>query len=234
LISVNCLGIDEHATSRGASHMNHAAALLALLLAAPAAARAEEFTVNPQAGNSGFSAVFDAALGERINAVSSAVGCEVSLDEKTGLASGRCSVPLTSIQVDADDTKSGHFRDWATNKKSDPATCAIEAVFAGVKLGTLAPETPVPFTADIPFTVCGRTRVDGGKEKVTGTALLFPPGAYGEKKTIRIRATIAGFDRDAYRIGPGFTEGWLARVQSLAKVVAVKGTVDLSLFAKAK
>ena len=46
--------------------------------------------------------------------------------------------------------------------------------------------------------------------------------------------TVAGFDRDAYRIGPGFTEGWLARVQSLAKVVAVKGTVDLSLFAKTR
>ena len=69
---------------------------------------------------------------------------------------------------------------------------------------------------------------------MSGTALLFPPGAYGEKKTIRIRATIAAFDRDAYRIGPKHTDGWLARVQSLAKVVAEKGTVDLSLFAKVK
>jgi hypothetical protein len=214
--------------------MNRHAILVTLLLAAPAAARAEDFTVDPQAGNSGFSAVFDAALGERINAVSSAVGCEVSLDDTSGLASGRCSVPLTSIKVDADDTKSGHFHDWATNKKSDPATCTIEAVFTGVRLGALAPEKPAPFSADIPFTVCGRARADGGKERVTGTALLFPPGAYGARKTIRIRATIASFDRDAYRIGPGFTEGWLARVQSLAKVVAVKGTVDLSLFAKLK
>jgi hypothetical protein len=162
------------------------------------------------------------------------VGCEVSFDEKTGLASGRCSVPLTSIKVDADETKSGHFHDWATNKKSEPKDCTIEAVFSGVKLGALAPEKPAPFTADVPFTVCGRARTDGGREKVTGTALLFPPGAYGEKKTIRIRATIASFDRDAYRIGPGYTDGWLARVQSLAKVVAVKGTVDLSLFAKVK
>jgi hypothetical protein len=214
--------------------MNRAAPLIALLLAAPAASRAEEFTVNPEAGNSGFSAVFDAALGERITAVSSAVGCSVIFDEKSGLASGRCSVPLISITVDNDATKSEHFRDWTTNKKSEPKDCAIEAVFSGVKLGALLPEKAVPFSAEIPFTVCGRARADGAREKVTGTALLFPPGAYGEKKTIRIRATIAGFDRDAYRIGPGYTEGWLARVQSLAKVVAQKGTVELSLFAKSK
>jgi hypothetical protein len=234
LTGVNFLEADEATTHRGAAHMNRAATLTALLLSIPASALAEDFAVNPQAGNSGFSAVFDAALGERINAVSSTVGCEVTFDEKTGLASGRCSVPLTSIKVDSDETKSEHFHDWATNKKTDPKACTIEAVFTGVKLGALAPEKPAPFTADIPFTVCGRSRVDGGKEKVTGTALLFPPGAYGEKKTIRIRATIASFDRDTYRIGPGFTDGWLARVQSLAKVVAVKGTVDLSLFAKVK
>ena len=213
--------------------MKHAA-LLTLLLATPAATLAEELAVNPDAGNSGFSAVFDAALGERINAVSSAVGCQVSFDEQAGLASGRCQVPLTSIKVDADETKSGHFHDWATNKKSDPKACTIEAVFAGVKLGALTAGQPVSFTAAIPFTVCGRARADGGTETLAGTALLFPPGAYGDKKTIRIRASIAGFDRDAYRIGPGYTEGWLARVQSLAKVVAVKGTVDLSLFARVK
>jgi hypothetical protein len=212
--------------------MKRHAALLSILLAVPTLA--EDFTVNPEAGNSGFSAVFDAALGERINAVSSAVGCQVTFDEKSGVAAGRCAVPLTSIKVDADETKSGHFHDWATNKKSEPKDCRIEAIFTGVKLGTLVPEKPVPFTAEVPFTVCGRGRADGGKEKVSGTALLFPPGSYGDKKTIRIRATIAGFDRDAYRIGPGYTDGWLARVQSLAKVVAEKGTVDLSLFAKVK
>jgi hypothetical protein len=101
-----------------------------------------------------------------------------------------------------------------------------------VKVGPLAAERAAPFTARVAFTVCGRARVDGGQEQVTGTALLFPPGTYGEKKTIRIRATVAGFDRDAYQIGPRFTDGWLARVQSLAKVVAEKGTIELSLFAK--
>jgi len=213
--------------------MDRPAAALAVLLTLPLGARAEDFTVNPEAGNSGFSAVFDAALGERITAVSSAVGCQLTLDA-AGTASGRCTVPLAAVQVDADETKSDHFRQWATNKKSDPRECKLEAVFSAVKLGALRPEEPVPFSAEIPFTVCGRTRADGGKEKVTGTAVLFPPGAYGERKTIRIRATIAGFDRDAYRIGPRYTDGWLARVQSLAKVVAEKGTVDLSLFAKAK
>lgn len=205
---------------------------LATLLLAPVASRAEVLEVDPEAGNNSFSAVFDAALGERINAVSSAVGCDVSFDEKTGLASGRCSVPLTSIKVDADDTKSDHFQQWTTNKRSEPKDCSFVATFSGVKVGPLSPEKPAPFTAEIPFTVCGRGRNDGGTEKVTGTALLFPPGTYGERRTIRIRATIASFDRDAYRIGPQHTDGWLARVQSLAKVVAGQGTVDLSLFAQ--
>jgi hypothetical protein len=210
------------------------AALLSLLVTLPSVAAAEDFTVNPEAGNSGFSAVFDAALGERINAVSSAVGCQVTFDERAGTASGRCSVPLESIRVDNDDTKSDHFRQWATNKKSEPRDCRLEAVFSGVKLGALAPERAVPFTARVPFTVCGRTRTGGGAEAVTGTAMLFPPGTYGEARTVRIRATVSGFDREAYLIGPKHTDGWLARVQSLAKVVAEQGTVELSLFAKAK
>jgi hypothetical protein len=205
-----------------------------ILLALPGLVRAEELTVNPEAGNNSFSAVFDAALGERINAVSSTVGCELTYDEKAGIASGHCSVPLESIRVDNDDTKSDHFRQWATNKKSDPKDCKLEVTFNGVKVGPLAPEKPSPFSAEVPFTVCGRARVDSGKEKVTGTAMLFPPGAYGDKETIRIRAEVTNFDRDAYHIGPKYTEGWLARVQTLAKVVAEKGTIDLSLFAKTK
>jgi hypothetical protein len=212
----------------------HAALLVTVALLAPGTAGAEELRVKPDAGNNAFSAVFDAALGERISAVSSAVGCEIVYDEKAGTASGRCSVPLTSIRVDNDDTKSDHFRQWATNKKSDPARCKLEATFAGVKVGPLVAEQPVPFAAEIPFTVCGRGRAGGGNEQVRGAAVLFPPGAYGDGKTIRIRATIVDFDRDAYRIGPQYTEGWLARVQSLAKVVARKGTVELSLFARAK
>ncbi|HTP30092.1 MAG TPA: hypothetical protein VMK12_31105 [Anaeromyxobacteraceae bacterium] len=206
----------------------------ALAVLAPCKAQAEAFAVNPEAGNNSLSAVFDAKLGERINAVSSSVGCELSYDEASGTVSGTCSVPLASIRVDNDDTKSDHFRQWATNKKSDPAACRIEAAFSGVVVGKLAPATPAPFMAEIPFRVCGRGRSDGAKEKVTGTALLFPAGSYGERKTIRVRATVTGFDRDAYRIGPKYTDGWLARVQSLAQVVAETGTIELSLFAKAK
>jgi hypothetical protein len=211
-----------------------AALAVFLALVAPGSGRAEEFEVNPEAGNNSFSAVFDAKLGERINAVSSSVGCRLTYDDRTGIAGGTCSVPLESIRVDNDDTKSDHLRQWATNKKSDPATCRLEATFAAVRIGTLAPNEPTAFSAEIPFTVCGKARSGGGKEKVTGTALLFPAGSYGERKTIRIRATVAGFDRDAYRIGPKYTDGWLARVQSLAQVVAETGTIDLSLFAKAK
>jgi hypothetical protein len=138
-------------------------ALAALLLLAPAAALAERFEVNPDAGNSSFSAVFDAKLGERITAVSSTVGCQVAYDDHTGLASGTCSVPVESIRVDNDDTKSDHFRQWATNKKSDPAQCRIEAVFANVKIGKLVAGTPAAFGAEIPFTICGRARAGGGK-----------------------------------------------------------------------
>jgi hypothetical protein len=205
-------------------------AALALLLAAPALA--EELRTDPDAGNNTFNAVFDAKLGERISAQSSAVACDLRYDEKTGLASGRCSVPLTSIKIDNEDTKTEHFQQWVTNRKSDPAACRFETSFDGVKIGALPPEQPVPFTAVIPFTVCGRNPVDGRKETVKGTALLFPPGAYGDKRTVRIRATVEGFDREAYQIGPKYTEGWFARVQSLAKVVADEGTIELSLFAR--
>jgi hypothetical protein len=216
----------------------HAPAPVALIvtvaLLAPGIVGAEELEVNPDAGNNSFSAVFDAKLGERVVAVSSAVGCRVAYDEKDGTASGTCSVPLASIRVDNDDTKSDHFRQWATNKKSDPAACKLQAEFRSVKVGPLVAEQPVHFVAEMPFTVCGRGPAGGGKEKVRGTAVLFPPGSYGDRMTIRIRATITDFDRDAYQIGPRYTEGWIARVQSLAKVVAEKGTVELSLFARAK
>ncbi len=197
-----------------------------------ALAGAEELEVSADAGNNAFSAVFDAKLGERITAVSSAVGCTLRYDEATGLASGACAVPLSSIRVDNDDVKSDHFRQWATNKKGDPAACRLEARLTGVRIGPLAPGAPAAFEADVPFTVCGRARADGKPEHVTGTAVLFPPGEYGARRTIRIRAAVAGFDREAYGVGPQFTEGWLARVQSLAKVVAPRGEVEISLFAR--
>ncbi len=55
--------------------MHRNAVFAALVIAFALRAQAEDFEVNPDAGNNTFSAVFDAKLGERINAVSSAVAC---------------------------------------------------------------------------------------------------------------------------------------------------------------
>lgn len=213
--------------------MSRITGVLAALLTM-SGAYAEEFHVDPDVGNSTFNAVFDARLGERINATSSAVECDVTYDGKGGTMSGTCSVPLTTIKVDNEDTKTEHFQQWATNKKMEAKDCKFEAKFTGVRVGRLIAETPVKFSADIPFTICGRQRSDGGREHLNGNVILFPPGSYGEAKTVRVRARIDKFSRDNYRIGPKYTEGWLARVQSLAKVVAEEGTIELSLFAKAK
>jgi len=131
--------------------------------------------------------------------------------------------------VDNEKTKTEHFRDWATNKKLKPGACSFEATFTDVKLSEpLVPEKTVRFSTEAPFTVCGRRRADGGKEHIEGTAVLVSP----ESKTIRIRAHVAKFNRDAYKIGPKYTDGWFARVQSLAKVVAEEGEIDLTLFAR--
>jgi hypothetical protein len=213
----------------------HTAALAAVLACTgfAASAHAEAFKVDAEAGNSTLSAVFDAPLGERIMAVSNEVGCTLAWDEKTGM-SGTCAVPLTAIRVDNDDTKSDHFRQWATNKKADPKSCTLEAKLTGVKPAQpLVAEKPVEFTAEVPFTVCGRARADGKPEHVTGTVVLLPAGSYGDAKTLRIRAHVEKFDREAYHVGPQWTDGWLARVQGLAKVVAPAGSIDLNLFAVA-
>lgn len=183
--------------------------------------------VDPAAGNNKFNATFDAPLGERINAVSSAVGCDLTYDDKTGAAAGACAVPLTSITVDSEPTKTEHFQQWTTNKKSDPKDCKIEAKLDGLKLVPAALSvTPSKFEGEVPFTVCGRARTDGKKEKLTGNAMMLPDGR------IRIRARVDKFNRDQYRIGPRYTEGWLSRVQQLAPAVAEVGTLDISIFAK--
>jgi hypothetical protein len=197
-------------------------------------AHAEKFQVDPEAGNNTFTAVFDATLGERITAVSSAVQCSITVDDKGTTASGTCAVPLKSIRVDNEDTKTEHFEQWATNKLMGAKDCRFEAKFTGLKLSApLAPNKPVQFGADVPFTVCGRPRSDKGTEHVYGAAVLFPPGSYGQAKVIRVRAKIDHFNRDNYHIGPEYTEGWLARVQRLSMVVARDGTIELTLFAKA-
>ena len=193
-----------------------------LLLSAPA----QTLRVDGSAGNNTLNGVFDAPLGERITATSSAVGCDLQADPGGRRLSGRCSVPLSTITVDADPTKSDHFRQWATNRTSDPARCLLATELSGVAISLpRAVGESTEFQADLPFTVCGRSREDGGREHVTGTVVRLEDG------WLRVRARIEHFHREAYRIGPRFTEGWLARVQSLAKVVAEEGTLELTLFA---
>jgi hypothetical protein len=195
--------------------------VLVFLLATPI-----PFKVDGKAGNNTLNAVFDAPLGERITATSSAVACDIRGDAQARNLSGRCAVPLNSITVDADPTKTGHFRQWATNRKSDPARCTFATEFTDLPLAVpQAAGSSVEFAADLPFTICGRPREDNGPEHVTGTVVRLEDGRY------RIRARVEHFHREAYRIGPRFTEGWLARVQSLAKVVAEEGTLELTLFA---
>jgi hypothetical protein len=197
-------------------------AIVLVLLASPA----ETLRVDGRAGNNTLNGVFDAPLGERITATSSAVGCDIRVDPGGRNLSGRCSVPLATITVDADPTKSDHFRQWATNRKSDPARCMLSTELAAVAVSLpRAPGESAEFQADLPFSVCGRPREDGGREHVTGTVVRLDDG------WLRVRARIEHFHREAYRIGPRFTEGWLARVQSLAKVVAEEGTLELTLFA---
>jgi len=214
------------------------AALAALLTATvlPGSAHAAEstFTVDPNLGNSAFTAVFDASLGERITAVSSAIGCAVQVDESSLVGSAKCSVPLTSIRVDNDETKSEHFAEWATNKKSEPAACKLELVIPTLKLPPpVEPKKPSAFSTDGKFSICGRPRDDGGAERITGTIIYLPPGTYGDKRTLRIRARIEGFDRERYGVSPKNTSGWLARVQQLADVVSNEGTIEVNAFATA-
>jgi hypothetical protein len=195
-------------------------------------AESSMFMVDSEAGNNTFNAVFDAAIGERITAVSSAVGCTITADEEKHDGHAKCSVPLTSIKVDSDDTKTEHFQQWATNKKSDPKKCAFALDLPNVTLpAPLEAQKPVAFTSQGTFTICGRKRDNEQPEKIQGTILYLPPGTYGNTKVYRIRAKVEGFDREQYGISPKNTAGWLARVQQLANVVATEGNIEVNLFA---
>lgn len=198
----------------------------------PVLADTSTFTVDPEAGNNAFSAVFDAAIGERIMAVSSGIGCTVTVDEEKLEGHAKCSVPLKAIRVDNDDTKTEHFQQWATNKKIDPEKCTFDLDVPSVKLPPpLAEQKPIAFTTEGTFSLCGRKRDDGGAERITGTVIYLPAGTYGKARTLRIRAHLEHFDRERYGVSPKNTAGWLARVQQLANVVATEGTIDVNIFA---
>jgi hypothetical protein len=208
------------------------AAFAVVALSQPIWAEPTTFTVDPEAGNNTFGAVFDAAIGERIMAVSSGVGCTLSVDEGKLEGHAKCSVPLTAVRVDNDDTKTEHFQQWATNKKLDPQQCMFDLDVPNVKLPPpVEHKKPVAFTTEGTFTICGRKRDNGQPERIQGTVVYLPPGTYGDARTLRIRARIEGFDREQYGVSPKNTEGWLARVQQLANVVATEGTIEVNIFA---
>jgi hypothetical protein len=214
-------------------HLRHlaAAAVAASSLPAVALAGGVPYEVSHDRGANTFSAIFDAPLGERINASSSSVGCELTFDEAAHTASGTCKVPLEKVMVDNNETKTEHFQQWATNKKSDPKKCELEARFTNVALaGPLVEGQPVNFTADVPFTICGKGREDGKPEHLTGNVILLS----AKDKNLRVRAHIDDFDREQYHVGPKWTDGWAAKIQFLAPVVAPKGSIDLNLFADPK
>src|SRR6058998_4275766 len=143
-----------------------------------------KFAVDPEAGNNTFTAVFDAAIGERITAVSSAVACTLTVDEAKLEGKASCSVPLTSIRVDNDDVKSEHFRQWATNKRVDPRKCVFALEVPAVKLAEpVEPMKPVEFETEGRFTICGRQRDDKGAEKMRVTILYLPAEKYDAGKT---------------------------------------------------
>jgi len=206
--------------------------LLAALGGPGSAAGETQFVADSEVGNNAFTAVFDSAIGERITAVSSAVGCTLTVEEAKLEGRARCSVPLGSIHVDNDDTKTEHFGQWATNKKTEPAQCKFELDVPSVKLPPpVEAKTPVPFATEGTFTICGRSRADHRPERIQGTVIYLPAGTYGSKRTLRIRARIEHFDREQYGVTPKNTPGWLARVQQLADVVGTEGTIDVNLFA---
>lgn len=195
------------------------------------AAGSDMFRVDPDMGNSSLRASFDAPFGELIHAVTSKVGCDLKIDVNTGTYAGRCAFPLTSLMVDGDATKTDHLYQWATNKKTDPMTCEFILDVQGVA-GKLVAKTPVAFKNQGTLTICGKNHESGKKETITGSFLWLPDGSYGKGDVVRIRAEIADFDREAYRVGPKHTAGWLSRVQQLAPVVAKKGSIAVNLFAR--
>jgi hypothetical protein len=206
---------------------------LALLVVATPGLAATVFSVDPAAGRNQFVAIFDAPAGERIAAVSARVGCTITVDAAGRAGTAVCTVPLTAIRVDNDETKSEHFRQWATNNASDPAACRLVLTVPRLELpGPIVPGKTVSVATRGTFAICGRPRDDRGSEAIA-LKLTYQPPADGEPHLLRIRAHVDGFDRERYRVSPRHTSGWLARVQRLADVVASTGTIDVSLFATA-
>lgn len=192
------------------------------------------YTAKDSLGNSAFTAIFDAVLGERITAVSSAISCTITVDDGQKEGSAKCSVPLTSIMVDNEPTKTEHFQQWTTNKKSEATDCTLELAVPKVSIDrALEAKQPTAFSTEGTFTICGRQRKGGKPETISGSVVYLPPGTYGKNPTLRVRAKIEKFNREEYGVSPAATSGWLARVQQLAPVVAAEGTIEVNVLATA-
>ena len=203
-----------------------------LFLSQPVQAEETTYTAKDSLGNSAFTAVFDAVLGERITAISSAIGCTITVDDAQKEGNAQCSVPLTSIMVDNEPTKTEHFQEWTTNKKSEAKDCTLELNIPKVSVDmALEAKKPTEFSTEGTFTICGRGREGGKPETISGSIVYLPPGAYGKNPTLRVRAKIEKFNREEYGVSPAATSGWLARVQQLAPVVAAEGTIEVNIFA---
>lgn len=206
-----------------------------LLLALVRLAAAATYTVDEAALGNAMTAVFDSAVGERITAVSPRIACRLTVDETALTGSGHCSVPLTSIAIDNTPTKSEHFQQWATNKKSEPEACSLELTLPEVRLpGPVTPDRPVQFHTDGTFTICGRARDDKGAERIAVTLTYLPEHGDAKVHALRIRAHVDHFDRERYGVSPRATAGWLARVEQLSDVVATEGVIDVSVVAIAQ
>ncbi|HEV7731004.1 MAG TPA: hypothetical protein VGR62_02535, partial [Candidatus Binatia bacterium] len=161
--------------------------------------------------------------------------CTVTVDEAALQGMASCFIPLTSISVDNTPTKSEHFQQWATNKKSEPDTCRIELTVPMTRVpGPVTPDKPVQFAADGTFHVCGRPRDDKGTERLALTVTYIPKRGDDGPPALRIRAHLDHFDRERYGVSPRATAGWLARVEQLSDVVATEGVIDVSVVAVAK
>jgi len=229
---MSCYQKEDEEMKKCMAEIAAAVTIAVVIVSRPALADPSTLKVDPDAGNNTFSAVFDAALGERIMAVSSAVGCTIVADEGKLEGHAMCSVSLTSIIVDSDETKTDHFRQWATNKKIDPKKCTFDLDLPHVQLPSpFVEKQPMIFTTEGTFSICGRKRDNDQPEKIQGTIIPLPAGSLGEGRAFRIRAKVEGFDLEQYGISPKNTAGWLARVQQLANVVATEGTIDVNVFA---
>ena len=88
--------------------------IICLLL--PQILLAETYRSSAMQGDSTLSGVFSLPLGERITALSSVIDCSIDIENSIQIK-GICKVPLSSINVDSEPTKTKHFMLGQPTKK---------------------------------------------------------------------------------------------------------------------